>query len=1002
MSAHDDLPFKAEYAKSGRASCKSCKTSISKDSLRLAVMVQSPAFDGKIPNWYHEKCFWNRARVKAFTDIHGFDSLRWDDQKKIKDKLGLNSGSGDSASSESNAYKDYKVEYAKTGQSKCRGCDDKIGKSLVRISKKEYTSFRAQMYGPADEWHHVDCFVNKRDELEFWSSMDVTLIPGFHVLKKEDRDELVEKIGKGDPKKRKSESSKTEPASKKMKTEDVKIEAALKKQSELLWKTRDDLQKTVSNNALKGLLEYNKQELPAGESRLLDRVSDGMVFGALKPCPECKGQLVYSSTGGYVCTGNISEWTKCMYVTKTPQKTQFKIPTEYKDVDCLKKYKYVKRDRIFPKETAMSSTSTGPISSASDPTQSAARPDKPLYNLKFVLCGKFSKPSGELKKSIQDLGAKITSKVTKDIAAVISNKDEIAAMSTQIASAQKLDIQIVDEEFITAVVKGGCVELIKKHNISSWGADPASRIGDALETPNTKSVGKSFASAKSKSADAHFTKHLPSKVKMMVKGGAAVDPDSGLMDKAHILQDRGGDPMSVVLGMVDLVKGTNSYYKLQLLESDKGARYWVFRSWGRVGTTIGNNKLQAFNSNKNEAIRDFQSLYLDKTGNDWSDRKNFQKQPNKFYPLELDFGQDDEDELESVSAAKSNSKLPKPVQKLIELIFDIETMKKAMLEFEIDLKKMPLGKLSKNQIEKAYKILTELNKLVEGGGTTTKFLDASNRFYTLIPHDFGMNKPPLLDTADVIKAKTEMLDNLLEIEVAYSLLKGGNKGKDPIDAHYAQLKTDMEVMDQKSDEFKRLVEYVKNTHATTHSGYKLDVKQIFKVEREGETARYKPFKQLDNRQLLWHGSRITNYCGILSQGLRIAPPEAPVTGYMFGKGVYFADMVSKSANYCHASRSNPTALLMLCEVALGNMYEKKQSEFITKLPKGKHSTKGLGRTAPDSSQSYTTDDGVVIPMGKGVDSKVDGSSLLYNEFIVYDVSQINIKYLLQTEFIWNC
>ena len=37
---------------------------------------------------------------------------------------------------------------------------------------------------------------------------------------------------------------------------------------------------------------------------------------------------------------------------------------------------------------------------------------------------------------------------------------------------------------------------------------------------------------------------------------------------------------------------------------------------------------------------------------------------------------------------------------------------------------------------------------------------------------------------------------------------------------------------------------------------------------------------------------------LLLQGLRIAPPEAPVTGYMFGKGVYFADMVSKSANYC--------------------------------------------------------------------------------------------------------
>ena len=40
MSDHSDLPFKAEYAKSGRASCKGCKSSIAQDSLRLAVMVQ--------------------------------------------------------------------------------------------------------------------------------------------------------------------------------------------------------------------------------------------------------------------------------------------------------------------------------------------------------------------------------------------------------------------------------------------------------------------------------------------------------------------------------------------------------------------------------------------------------------------------------------------------------------------------------------------------------------------------------------------------------------------------------------------------------------------------------------------------------------------------------------------------------------------------------------------------------------------------------------------------
>lgn len=35
-----DLPYKAEYAKSGRAGCKGCKSTIGQGSLRLAVMVQ--------------------------------------------------------------------------------------------------------------------------------------------------------------------------------------------------------------------------------------------------------------------------------------------------------------------------------------------------------------------------------------------------------------------------------------------------------------------------------------------------------------------------------------------------------------------------------------------------------------------------------------------------------------------------------------------------------------------------------------------------------------------------------------------------------------------------------------------------------------------------------------------------------------------------------------------------------------------------------------------------
>ena len=44
----------------------------------------------------------------------------------------------------------------------------------------------------------------------------------------------------------------------------------------------------------------------------------------------------------------------------------------------------------------------------------------------------------------------------------------------------------------------------------------------------------------------------------------------------------------------------------------------------------------------------------------------------------------------------------------------------------------------------------------------------------VIPHDFGLARPPLLDNVDLIKTKTEMIDNLLEIEIAYSMLDESN------------------------------------------------------------------------------------------------------------------------------------------------------------------------------------------------------------------------------------
>ena len=80
----------------------------------------------------------------------------------------------------------------------------------------------------------------------------------------------------------------------------------------------------------------------------------------------------------------------------------------------------------------------------------------------------------------------------------------------------------------------------------------------------------------------------------------------------------------------------------------------------------------------------------------------------------------------------------------MKMIFDVNQMNKLLLEFELDTEKIPLGKLSQKQIQSAYKVLSELQDMVDKENTAHKLIEATNRFYTLIPHSFGVDEIPIL------------------------------------------------------------------------------------------------------------------------------------------------------------------------------------------------------------------------------------------------------------------
>jgi hypothetical protein len=168
-------------------------------------------------------------------------------------------------------------------------------------------------------------------------------------------------------------------------------------------------------------------------------------------------------------------------------------------------------------------------------------------------------------------------------------------------------------------------------------------------------------------------------------------------------------------------------------------------------------------------------------------------------------------------------------------------------------------------------------------------------------------------------------------------------------------------LDEASAEYKMINKYTQ-AGKSTYSDMRIIC--CYKLSRKGEANSYIP-KIWGNRKLLWHGTRLTNFDGILTHGLKIAPPDAPKTGELFGKGVYFADIIAKSYPYAHANLYDDIGTLILAEVALGNTRElNKPNDDAANLPPGKNSTHALGKLRPDPAGDIKIMNDVTVPLGR--------------------------------------
>ena len=396
-------------------------------------------------------------------------------------------------------------------------------------------------------------------------------------------------------------------------------------------------------------------------------------------------------------------------------------------------------------------------------------------------------------------------------------------------------------------------------------------------------------------------------------------------------------------------------------------------------------------------------------------------------------GDDDDDDSGVASAPVLPCSLDDETRVFVEKIFDEDMFKEVMSSFKLDPKKLPLGALSVKQLDRGVAAMQAIEQAVKQRKGAAEVGRLSGVFYATIPHSFGMQRPPPVDTLELIREKYEMLQVLRDIEEANQMATESKtprkkKGKSktpaavphPLDAKYEQLNATLTLMGSKDPDFQVVQTYLQNTsqrmggagaNAYLCSPGHNKLRTCWRVDRHGEGDAFQTAHgAVGNRWLLWHGTNVAVVAAILKSGLRIMPHS----GGRVGRGIYLADCQAKSAHYTQPTYGGGRAqgVMFLVEAPLGvehTVTQDGEPSSYTAAPSGCDSVVARGKYGPQpswpgsssssSSSSSHVDlvlDGnpVRVPQGQMGPTDCPGSSFMHNEILVYKESQHRIRYVL--------
>jgi poly [ADP-ribose] polymerase 2/3/4 len=455
---------------------------------------------------------------------------------------------------------------------------------------------------------------------------------------------------------------------------------------------------------------------------------------------------------------------------------------------------------------------------------------------------------------------------------------------------------------------------------------------------------------------------------------------------------------SCTLNNVNIAKNENKFYLMQLLLLNGHAHVW--KRWGRVGM-IGQSK-QIGPQCVEYAVNEFERTFEEKTGVRWSDRATRAPVDGHYAFMRLDVANTSTGGHTSGQVALSGvARAPLPttdphleprVCAIVRELCDERMMSNAMaVTYNIDVRKLPLGKLNAAQLDDAERVLKEIEDAVRPPSQPSQ--DAlsrlSSRFWTLVPQASKLNQRlPIIDSMAHVQRLADTLDGLRNIQAASAGLQRSTT------LHDLYRSLDVELEPCLPEEMQVLSAMLTGTVSDRHGGG-IELVEAMVLRKPSQDARdfQHTFEALQDHRMLFHGSRTSNFMGILTEGLRVPRQDQVSNGSTLGLGCYFADCSTKSLQYCCLNKG-ACGYMVVSEVALGTKHvvqgccqDRIQLQFFqSRLARG------------TLTVDYVEHDGVWFPRGP-VRPKRDTSfsTFIHNEAMIVDANQYRFRYLLKVK-----